>query len=132
MVSLLDALLIGAVPTSLQGQCRDKDGTWPDDLNIADDYPSDEAVEAISMVSVADAHRWMYDVFAYALRSIPYARVSVNDDGNERRIEVSTGGWSGVESVIYAALEHPIMRMYKLSERRGGHYVFLVPRRRCT
>lgn len=124
---LLNAMLTRSVPRSLNGSVRDKDGAWPDDMEIEDGYPSNAAVEAIGMVAVADARRWLLEVFPDALRATGYAKVSVVDSETERRIEFSTGGWSGSEAIAWAVLEHPVMRLYRSSEFRGGHYVFKVP-----
>lgn len=127
-MNLLDSLLTHRIPRTLRGQVRFKNGTWPDDLEVdANGYPSDAAVEAISMVAVADARRWLLEVFPDALRATGYAKVSVVDSETERRIEFSTGGWSGAEAIAWAVLEHPVMRLYRSSEFRGGHYVFKVP-----
>jgi hypothetical protein len=127
MTDILDALLTRSVPTSLRGRVRSTNGAYPDDMEVEDGYPSDAAVEAIGMVAIADAARWMRDVFPLALGSIPYALVECEDEEDDRVIHVSTGGWSGVEAVVWAVLDHPIMRLYRSSEQRGGHYVFRVP-----
>jgi hypothetical protein len=126
-MSLLDALLTNAIPESLRGRVRTTAGAFPEDLEVEDGYPSDAAVEAIGMVSIADADRWMRDVFPFALASLPYAHVGFTDEGGYRTITVSTGGWSGVESVVYEVLDHPIMRLRLRTQERGGHYVFAVP-----
>lgn len=126
-MTLLDALLTRSIPASLHGRVRRTEGTFPDDMEVDDGYPSDAAVEAIGRVAIADVRRWMHDIFPLALRSIPYAHVEVTDGTGEREIKVSTGGWSGVESVIWEVLAHPIMRMFLDTEHRGGHYVFRVP-----
>jgi hypothetical protein len=46
-----------------------------------------------------------------------------------KRIEFSTGGWSGAESLIGFIESRFDTRHFMESWRRGGHYVFEIPRR---
>lgn len=49
---------------------------------------------------------------------------------NGRRIEASTGGWSGNESIINALCENEFFfwTMCWQESKRGGHYVFELPK----
>lgn len=126
-MNILDALLTKSIPTTLRGRVRHTGGAFPDDMEVEDGYPSDAAVEAIGLVAFDDVDRWMRDMFPAALRSLPCVTVDVAEVDGKCEIQVSTGGWSGVESVVWEVLEHPIMRMSLATKHRGGHYVFLVP-----
>jgi hypothetical protein len=46
-----------------------------------------------------------------------------------RRITFSTGGWSGAESLIAFIERRMDTAHFMVSWRRGGHYVFEVPKR---
>lgn len=95
-------------------------------------YPSDARVDEIGCVSFRDARRWLRDVLPHAINALPCggAEVEAFPDVRGRamlRITVVTGGWSGVESIIYAVLDHPIMRGYVTERHRGGLYVLELP-----
>ena len=48
----------------------------------------------------------------------------------QRRLYLSTGGWSGNEDIMGALEGNDVFfGLYWVSSRRGGHYVFDVPRR---
>jgi hypothetical protein len=128
-MTLLDALLTRSVPDSLKSLVpRMTGGTFPESFSVDENGdPDDEIVDEIAMVAVDDAERWLRDAFPAAMQAIPYARVSVQDADGMRQISLSTGGWSGCESVIWAVLEHSVMRRCLRTEMRGGHYVFVVP-----
>ena len=50
-----------------------------------------------------------------------------NSDGPVKRIEFSTGGWSGAESLISFIGSRLDTNHFMISWRRGGHYVFEIP-----
>jgi hypothetical protein len=114
-----------------RGRIRLDHGAYPEDLEIEDGYPSDARVDEIGCVSIRDARRWLREVMPVAINSLPcgHAEVEpfVDDFGKPSlRITVVTGGWSGVESIIDAVLEHFVMRLCLEEQRRGGLYVFEV------
>lgn len=48
--------------------------------------------------------------------------------GGKMRFSLSTGGWSGNESVVGALMDNRVFwAMSWVSSRRGGHYVLEVP-----
>jgi hypothetical protein len=113
-----------------RGRVRIDHGAFPDDLEIEDGYPSDARVDEIGCVSIRDARRWLRDVMPAAINALPCGGAEVvpfvDDYGKPSlRITVVTGGWSGVETIVYAVLDHPIMRTYLRGEKRGL-YVFEV------
>jgi hypothetical protein len=129
-------LFMGMPPRSVLGSPipRKRDGAYPMDLEVdGHGYPSDMAIECISMVSLRDAGPWLYREFPRVWRQMaPYARVDVRDEADItakpcRRIYVATGGWSGCESVINAVMGHPVMRTYCREQLSGGGYTFEVP-----
>lgn len=132
-MTLLDCLLTRTIPSSLRGHVHVDRGAFPDDLEVDDGYPNDDRVAEIAMVSIRRADEWLRDVLPSAILSLPCGHAEVEDaverwsDRPVKRISISTGGWSGCESIIYAVLEHPVMRRRLVTEHRGGHYVFVVP-----
>lgn len=121
-----------ALATFCRGRIRTDRGAFPLDMEIDDGYPSDAKVDEIACVSIRDARRWLRDVMPEAINALPCGGAEVepfvSDFGRrELRITVHTGGWSGVESIVYAVLDHMIMRQYLTEQRRGGRYVFEIP-----
>lgn len=100
---------------------------WAELLVMDDDgYPSDEVVEALPDVEItswADCETILRALCA-AWKWPSYARIGRRRKGR-RLWRISTGGWSGHESLL-SALERNSMFMVLCfhSLRRGGHYVF--------
>lgn len=95
-------------------------------------YPTDETLEIIEKWSVKS-----FDSCAALLKFVEtkweypdHFRVSYakNAAVGTRLYELSTGGWSGNESLI-GAMEANVMFMTLCWEmrRRGGHYEFILP-----
>lgn len=132
---MIGLLVSGEQPPSIHGRrgWNWERGTFPDDLEIDDNqYPSDDAIAQISMISDSRAIEWLRDMFPQLVQGFGTAcKILVEDteDLNRpaKRITFITGGWSGCEAVIWEMLEHPIIRRRLESEHRGGQYVFVVP-----
>ena len=109
--------------------------TLPDDIGTDQDgYPDDAKLRQITEAdAVAGGARWMVETFPLLAGTMrPYAHCEVFDtldamDRPAKRIEFSTGGWSGCEALVNAVLGNPWLRVHYYSWRRGGHYVFEVP-----
>jgi hypothetical protein len=114
-----------------RGRIRVEHGAFPNDLEIEDGYPNDDRVDEIACVSMRDATRWLRDVLPHAVNALPCGRAEVeafDERGRSMlRITVITGGWSGVESIVYEVLDHLIMRQYVVEQHRGGLYILEVP-----
>jgi hypothetical protein len=115
-----------------RGRVRVGHGAFPDDLEIEDGYPSDARVGEIGCVSIRDARRWLRDVMPAAINALPCGGAEVEPSVDafgkaSLRITVVTGGWSGVETIIDAVLDHFVMRMCLRETKSGGRYVFEVP-----
>ena len=115
----------------LRGSPRAKHGAFPDDLEIEDGYPSDDRVDEIACVSFHDADRWLREILPASINALPCGRADTEEftDRGQRMVRITavTGGWSGCESIIYAVLDHPVMRMRVSEQHRGGLYVLKVP-----
>jgi hypothetical protein len=121
-----------ALSSLCRGRIRMDHGAFPDDMEIDDGYPNDARVDEIGCVSIKDARRWMRDVLPNAINALPCGRAEVepfvDDFGKPSlRITVVTGGWSGVESIVDAVLDHFVMRMCLRETKIGGLYVFEIP-----
>ena len=84
-----------------------------------DGYPTDEFLQ-----SIVD---WPWqDGFAALLEHALVGHIYPyywSREGNTW--DISTGGWSGNESIIYALREnHMFWAMCWVQSRRGGHYIF--------
>ena len=70
------------------------------------------------------------EILPASINALPCGRADTEEftDRGQRmvRITVVTGGWSGCESIIYAVLDHPVMRMRVSEQHRGGHVVVTV------
>lgn len=107
---------------------------WPE-IEYEGGYPADEEFADFATdklpLSINEARAWL-------LRELPRAcqfmccecdvRRARSRMGNSIwRINFSTMGWSGAESIIGLINSRPDLRLQMYSWRRGGHYVFEVP-----
>lgn len=110
-------------------------------------YPSDKSLEAIKNWDLIDnSHRkvhallgfvealWQYpDRFCWykSLYRKPYKVMKSDgtpDKTKYRKLYLSTGGWSGNESIIYSLQKNFLFwAMYWEKSIRGGHYWFIIP-----
>ena len=85
-----------------------------------DGYPTDETLEAIEKWDARDT----LGLFAFMEQCWSYPHYW-NRAGDV--IQISTGGWSGNESIISAFQANYIAWIFTwVSSRRGGHYEFEV------
>jgi len=95
-----------------------------------DGYPTEELLDYITSYDILkgsslELMQLVYDYWSY---DFPYKQY-YPAAGNPRLFvyTMSTGGWSGNESLIYALMDNQLwwlMNWY--SSRRGGHYEFHV------
>lgn len=99
-----------------------------DDFDVLDDdgYPTDEFLNHVAAWDFRKGHD---SLLQYAMKGhiYPNYRSRVVEDG--RAVwRISTGGWSGNESILAALQENRMFWMVCWQEsRRGGHYVFRCP-----
>lgn len=92
-------------------------------------YPEDHELNTIKYWDIK--HKHIDDLFNYIsmhwlYSDIPnYWRVTKNK--KETKYEISTGGWSGNESIIGSLRENIVWHLYLQESRKGGHYVFIIP-----
>lgn len=121
---------------SLTGVCAMTDWTLPespedDPILGDDDYPHDIELQRIGawpyetpadLVALMDyvKKRWSYPQY--------WEEEDVFDLSWQRQYTISTGGWSGNESLIAALRENLMFNVLApWSWRRGGHYVYRIP-----
>lgn len=100
-----------------------------------DGYPTDEELQKIKEWPIADDYA---DFFAFVRSCWHYADCgyweeedTIDDlfDRPVHRYSISTGGWSGNESVIQAMEENVMVWiMTWVQSRRGGHFIFEIKR----
>lgn len=93
----------------------------------AQGYPTDETLKAIETWDANAPHDLLHFVKAAWEYGESYFRMKVRPKGIWFRL--STGGWSGNESLI-DALENNVFfwARYWQESKRGGHYLFIVPK----
>ena len=96
-----------------------------------DGYPTNEALDKISQWDYNDLQGWMNFIESlwHLKPMVWYSEHKFDEDCNHWYTEyrVSTGGWSGNESIIHAMQENKLCWHFVwYSTRRGGHYVFRI------
>lgn len=109
---------------------------WPV-IEWDDCYPTDESIDAAERFLKEDSLDF-HGAAAWLLTELPKcaanccASCEVTDstdilDHPVKRIEFSTGGWSGAEEIMGLIESRFDLRHFMFSWQRGGHYVFEVP-----
>ena len=95
-----------------------------------DGYPTDDALEIIKLWHWDDARGWFkfieslwaYRDWGWKEKDEPH---EFDNDKMVHRYYISTGGWSGNESIIDAMQQADFMwSLNWVQSRRGGHYIF--------
>ena len=88
-----------------------------------DGYPTDEFLEKISSWPYQEGFNSLLD---FAMQGHIYPNYRDKEEKDGKIIwRISTGGWSGNESIIYALQENAMFWMTCwVQSRRGGHYIF--------
>ena len=94
-----------------------------------DGYPTDDALEIIKKWHWDDIRGWFKFIegiwhfypWGWKEKDEPHQRKNLS----VRRYYISTGGWSGNESIIHAMQENSLMwTLNWVQSNRGGHYIF--------
>ncbi len=92
---------------------------------MTDNYPDDDELEKI--INWKPDDKAFKDLMEYVYELWHLKKWGFKQEGNTYYI--STGGWSGNESIIDALTENNFMFWVVCwqSSKRGGHYVFEIP-----
>jgi len=107
---------------------------WPE-IEYEEAYPVDEELAAIRSqpLDFGNAAFWLFNELPRAAEHMPcFCEVEeTNDDLMGKpiyRIAFSTGGWSGAECITALIESRFDLSHFMQSWKRGGHYVFELPR----
>ena len=94
-----------------------------------DGYPTENALEAIEIWHWDDARNWFKFIEGiWHFREWGWKEKDEMHEYHDKKVHryyISTGGWSGSESIIRAMQKNYIMwQLNWLQSRRGGHYIF--------
>lgn len=92
-----------------------------------DGYPEEHELLTIEKWDIQNKH--IDDLFGYiSLKWSTYGHIVRKNRKKEFEIRLSTGGWSGNESIIEALQRNNLVwGLYWYRSQRGGHYWFLIP-----
>ncbi len=104
-----------------------------------DGYPTQEALELIASWHFSEPQElfayiesiWQYRAWGWSEFDAKDLPASDQDHKSEsqRMLTISTGGWSGNESIIGALQSNTmIWALHWVQSRRGGHYIFFMER----
>jgi hypothetical protein len=101
------------------------------DVEVFDDdgYPTDAFLDAIKEWPHQKGYEALLD-FALTGHTYPtFWEKCEPDEKGETTYHISTGGWSGNESIIDALCSNNLFWLVCWQQaRRGGHYIFKVPK----
>ncbi len=95
-----------------------------------DGYPTEDALDLIEKWHFSDAKGWfkfIHSIWHFASWGWGEREEPHEYKENEKvyRYHISTGGWSGNESIIHAMQKNEMMwHLNWVQSRRGGHYIF--------
>lgn len=93
---------------------------------MSDDYPTDEQLARLENWPIADPYGWLE--YARSLWWNPeWCWPKLAEPGI--LCNVSTGGWSGNESIVNAMGKSILWAVTWETSRKGGHYQFRLPDR---
>jgi len=97
-----------------------------------DGYPTEQCLEIISNWHWSDPKGWFAFIkeywnmpaFGWREDDVPH---EFRKDKIVHQFRISTGGWSGNESIIHAMQKNQMMWHFNwVQSRRGGHYIFEI------
>jgi hypothetical protein len=100
----------------------------PDDIDDPG-YPSRNTLRRIMDWDYKDPKGWFKFIESQWSYGHPYFDIyedKHDEDGGSVIVVMSTGGWSGNESIIAAMMLNPLWKIYWALSERGGRYVFKV------
>lgn len=90
------------------------------------DYPTDAELQRIKGWPYTDTPGWLE--YIASIWHWPDWGIERKERDGELYLHLSTGGWSGNESIVDAMQEnHWAWAQTWYSSRRGGHYIFILP-----
>ena len=92
-----------------------------------DGYPADDTLECVAALNPVENNP--YEIVDYIFSIWHWGEMMGKFDRETGCFEISTGGWSGNESIIDALKKSFFWVMYWYQSRTGGHYWFRVRRR---
>ena len=98
-------------------------GSFDGEIFDDDGYPADEF---LGFIASWDFKRGFDELMVFAMKGHTYRdRVDRTVQDEKAVWTISTGGWSGNESIICALMENTLFwMMCWVQSRRGGHYIF--------
>lgn len=97
-----------------------------------DGYPTEECLEKIKKWNYNDVKEW-FEFIKEHWWAPDWGWTEIDEPHEYRenrtvhRYYISTGGWSGNESIIHAMEQNYMMKsLFWVQSRRGGHYIFEI------
>lgn len=101
------------------------------EADFEDGYPTEEFLNALDCADVnyEEAKKILTEYLPSWCENISCCWIKISDkpNSNVKKIEFSTGGWSGAEDLISILLKKIYIQMFYAAWQRGGHFTFEVP-----